>query len=277
MGGMKVSVEQITSGADVGDNLTVVVDRIRRAGASGADLVVFPEATMKAFNSGRLDEVAEKLDGPFAAAVHQAAVDAGVVAVVGMFTPADTVERDGTTVNRIYNTALVTGDGIHTGYRKIHCYDAFGFTESDTVKPGDRLVTVDVAGVRVGLAICYDLRFPEQFVALAKQHGAQVMVVPTSFSDGEGKLDQWRLITRARALDCTSWLVAAGQARPGGEAAAGCNDGPTGLGFSAVIDPAGTPVAEAGYGPQTLVADIDPDVVDTVRASIPVLAPDRSL
>ncbi|MBN9645191.1 nitrilase-related carbon-nitrogen hydrolase [Corynebacterium mendelii] len=274
---MKVSVEQFTSGPVVGDNLAVMVARIGEAAAAGADLVVFPEAAMKAFNSGRLDEVAEPLDGPFATALAAAAATHGVVVVAGMFTPADVVEREGKTIRRIHNTALVTGGGIHTGYNKIHCYDAFGFRESDTVKPGGSLVAVDVNGTRVGLAICYDLRFPEQFIAYAREEGVRVMVVPTSFSDGPGKLEQWRLITRARALDSTCWLVAAGQARPGGADKAGTDDGPTGLGFSAVIDPTGRPVAEAGYGPQRLIADIDDTVVDSVRRALPVLGADRQL
>src|SRR5690625_5955452 len=86
-----------------------------------------------------------------------------------MFRPADNVDKDGKTINRVYNTALITGPGVHLGYNKIHTYDAFNYRESDTVKPGNELVTFELDGITVGVAVCYDVRFPEQFKALARQ------------------------------------------------------------------------------------------------------------
>ena len=156
------------------------------------------------------------------------------------------------------------------GYEKVHTYDAFNYRESDTVRAGDSLVTFAVGDLTVGVAICYDIRFPEQFKELARQ-GAQLIVVPTSWADGEGKLDQWRLLTAARALDSTSYILAAGQARPGGEAKAGEDSGPTGIGHSVLVAPDGTRVAEAGYEPEILYGEVDPDTVASVRESLPVL------
>ena len=272
---MRVALIQMQSTGEVAANLGAVLRHVRTAAGNGAELVVFPEATMRAFKTGRLDTVAEPVDGPFGTAVRELAEELGVTVVVGMFTPADTVEVDGKTVNRVHNTALLTGGGHHLGYHKIHCYDAFGFRESDTVRPGKELVTVNIGGLTVGLAICYDVRFPEQFIALAENEGAEVIVLPTSWSDGPGKLQQWRVLTGARALDSTCYVLAAGQARPGGEDSAGENDGPTGIGHSAIIGPDGLRIVEAGYGEDIIYADIDADTVAKTRRSIPVLGAER--
>lgn len=267
---MRIGVVQIQSGADINENLDRVRDLIREVAAQGAALIVFPEASSQAFATGRLDTQAQELDGEFATGVRAVAEELGVVVVVGMFTPADTVERDGKTINRVYNTALVTGGGYHTGYRKIHTYDAFNYAESDTVHPGDQLLQIEVEGTSVGVAVCYDVRFPEMFKKLARD-GSKVIVLPTSWADGPAKLRQWRTLTAARALDSTSWIISAGQARPGGEDKGGEESGPTGIGHSSVIDPTGERVAEGGYGEENLIVDIDVELVDKVRKTLPVL------
>src|SRR5699024_7470290 len=176
----------------------------REAAEQGARVVVFPEAMMTRFGTP-LAPVAEPLDGPWAQAVAAIAQQHGVLIVAGMFTPA----YDG----RVYNTALVTGDDIHTGYNKIHLYDAFGFQESDTVAGGFKIMTVEVDDLVVGVATCYDLRFPELFQALADA-GSSVVLTPASWGAGPGKREQWELLARARALDSGSWVLACDQADP---------------------------------------------------------------
>lgn len=267
---MRIGIVQLTSGEDIVGNLALAKDKIREAAGRGARLIVLPEAASQAFDSGRLDTQAQDLDGPYATGLRELACELGVTVVAGMFRPADTVERDGKTLHRVYNTALVTGPGIHQGYDKIHTFDAFDYRESDTVRPGTELVTFEVEGATVGVAICYDIRFPEQFRDLARA-GAQVIVVPTSWADGPEKLYQWRTLTAARALDSTSWIAAAGQARPGGEELAGQSSGPTGIGHSCVVGPTGRREAEAGYGPEIIVCDLDLAEVDKARKSLPVL------
>lgn len=267
---MLVAAVQIQTGGDIEENLELAVEKIREAAEGGAQLIVLPEATSQAFGAGRLDKQAQGLDGNFVTTIRAVAQQLGVTVVLGMFTPADTVERDGKTINRVTNTALIAGPDILGGYEKIHTYDAFNYKESDTVRPGEALVAFDVAGITVGVAICYDIRFPEQFKELARQ-GAQVIVVPTSWADGPGKLDQWRLLSAARALDSTSYIVAAGQARPGGKEKAGEDSGPTGIGHSVVVAPDGTRVVEAGYEPEIIYAEIDADLVEEMRKAIPVL------
>ncbi|WP_018019450.1 carbon-nitrogen hydrolase family protein [Corynebacterium ciconiae] len=273
---MKAAVVQILSSDDKDANLTQVLDKAREAAASGAELIVFPEATSQAFGTGRLDHKAEPIDGPFATAVAELAAELDVVIVVGMFCTADTITREGKEINRVDNVALVTGRGVHAGYTKIHCYDAFGFRESDTVRAGTELLVVDVPSTdgqtwRLGCAICFDVRFPEQFKDLAREKGAEVIAVPTSWQDGEGKRQQWRALTTARALDSTCYILASAQARPGGAAKAGEDDGPTGIGHSRVVGPAGQVLAEAGYEPEILYVELDREQLDAARTSIPVL------
>lgn len=255
---MKVALVQILSTDDKMANLACIKDKAREAAESGAELVVFPEAAMKAFQTGRLDEAAEPLDGPFATEVQTLAGQLGVTIVLGMFTPADTKGK----FNRVYNTLLITNGAETKRYDKLHTYDAFGYRESDTVAPGAELVTWG----DLGFATCYDIRFPEQFKALAQQ-GAKLIVVPASWANGRDKLRQWQLLGNARALDSTSFVVAVGQAQPDNP-----KDGdPTGIGHSAVISPTGERLIEAGYKEETLYFDVDLGIVDEVRKTLPVL------
>lgn len=267
---MKVAAVQFVSGGDIAENLTRAKELISTAAGQGAQLVVLPEATAQSFASGRLDTNAQELDGDFATQLKDHAEELGVTVVAGMFRPADTVDTGDKTINRVYNTALITGPGVHLGYNKIHTYDAFNYRESDTVKPGNELVTFELDGVTVGVAICYDVRFPEQFKALARQ-GAEVIVVPTSWADGPEKRDQWRLLSATRALDSTAYVICAGQARPGGNAKAGEASGPTGIGHSVIVSPTAERLAEAGYEEEIIYADIDPELVVKTRKTLPVL------
>lgn len=199
---MRIALAQILAGTDPAANLALVADYTRRAAADGARLVVFPEATMCRFGVP-LSPVAEPLDGPWAQAVRAIAADAGVTVFAGMFTPA----ADG----RVRNTLLATGAGVETSYHKIHLYDAFGFTESDTVAPGRQPVVVTVDGVGVGVTLCYDIRFSLPLHRAGRpgrhrDHGERIL------GAGPGKLEQWTLLARARALDSGCFVAAADQA-----------------------------------------------------------------
>ena len=268
---MKIALLQIATGSDKMENLAAIEPLVRDAAAQGATLIVLPEAASQAFGQGRLDTQAEELDGPFATGLKKLSDELRVTIVAGMFRPADTNTVDGKELNRVYNTALITGGGVHKGYDKIHTYDAFNYKESDTVRAGEELVTFVHDGVTVGVATCFDIRFPEQFQQLA-QRGAKVVVVPTSWADGPGKVEQWRILTAARALDAGVFIAAADQARPDYETKAGESSGPTGAGHSVVVDPFGKQLGEAGYGPETLVVEIDPTDADEARKQLPLEA-----
>lgn len=255
---MRIALAQILAGTDPAENLTIVGDYTRRAADDGARLVVFPEATMCRFGVP-LGPVAEPMDGRWADAVRAIAQDTGITVLVGMFTPAD----DG----RVTNTLLATGAGVEARYDKIHLYDAFGFTESQTVAPGREPVVVDVDGTGIGLTLCYDIRFPYLYTELADR-GAEVITVSASWGAGPGKLDQWTLLARARALDSGCFLAAAGQAYPGPELAA---TAPTGAGGSLVASPLGEVLASAGQDPQLVLCDVDIDSVTGVRNAVGML------
>ena len=260
---MRIALAQILSGSDPAANLLLVREYTGRAADAGAQLVVFPEATMCRFGVP-LAPIAEPIDGPWANGVRRIATDSGITVIAGMFTPAG----DG----RVTNTLIAAGPGTpnrpDTHYDKIHLYDAFGFTESRTVAPGREPVVVTVDGVRVGLSICYDIRFPALYTELACR-GAQLIVVCASWGSGPGKLEQWTLLARARALDSMSYVAAAGQADPGDSLTG--SGAPTGVGGSLVASPLGEVVASAGDRPQLMVADIDVDRVAQARDSIAVL------
>jgi deaminated glutathione amidase len=260
---MRIALAQILSGSDPAANLQLVREYTGRAADAGARLVVFPEATMCRFGVP-LAPIAEPVDGPWANGVRRIATDSGITVIAGMFTPAG----DG----RVTNTLIVAGPGApkepNTHYDKIHLYDAFGFTESHTVAPGHEPVVVTVDGVLVGLSICYDIRFPALYTELARR-GAQLIVVSASWGSGPGKLEQWTLLARARALDSMSYVAAAGQADPGDTRTG--SGAPNGVGGSLVVSPLGEVVASAGDRPQLVVADIDVDRVTEARDNIAVL------
>jgi deaminated glutathione amidase len=259
---LRVALAQIASGDDPAANLDEVEAKVGEAAAAGAELVVFPEATMRRFGPG-LRRVAEPLDGPWASRLAELARSARVTVVAGMFTPADR--------NRVRNTLVAAGPDGTRHYDKIHLFDAFGFAESDTVAAGDDPVVIGVAGVPVGLTTCYDVRFPGLYTRLAEQ-GASIVCVAASWAAGPGKVDQWQLLTRARALDSTTFVLAAAQADPttvGLEPASGA---PAGVGHSAAISPRGDVLAALGAEPDLLVVDLDLDEVAAARQAIPVLA-----
>jgi predicted amidohydrolase len=255
---MRIALAQVQAGTDPSANLELVEEFTRQAADAGARLVLFPEATMCRFGVP-LQPVAEPLDGPWATGVRELAARFGIVVVAGMFCPS----ADG----RVTNTLIATGPGVDAHYHKIYLYDAFGFIESRTVAPGSEPVLIDVDGVSVGLTTCYDVRFPELYVELALR-GARVITVHASFASGPGKLEQWTLLARSRALDTTSIVAAVDQPHPGAELAA---VGPTGVGGSVVVGPTGEVWAAAGADSQLLVADLDLAAVEPARDSIAVL------
>ncbi|AZG46110.1 carbon-nitrogen hydrolase family protein [Gordonia insulae] len=263
---MRIAMAQITSGTDPTANLAVVESAAADAAAGNADLVVFPEATMCRFGVP-LGPVAEPLDGPWASGVSEIAARHGLTVVAGMFTP------DG---ERVRNTLVVAApDGTRLSYDKIHLYDAFGFAESRTVAPGTEPLTFDVGGVTVGVATCYDIRFPALFTELARR-GAELIVVPASWGAGPGKVHQWEVLATARALDSTAFVAAVGQAVPT-ESSVRESSAPTGTGHSQLTDPFGSVVAAYDEGVQVGVHDVDVSAVEKARTALAVLDNQRPI
>ena len=219
-----------------------------------ADLVVFPEASQRDFGDpgSDLSPHAEPLDGPFVSAVSRAAADHATTVVAGMFETSPDPDRP-------WNTLVMRGAGEAT-YRKIHLYDSFGYRESDRVHSGDAVpVVAGVAGFRVGLMTCYDLRFPELGRALVDA-GAEVLVVPAAWVAGPRKVDHWLTLARARAIENTAYVVAAAQ------------PGPRYSGHSVVVGPLGDVLAEAGPADDEIVtATLTRAGLDEARRTNPSL------
>ncbi|MCE7009377.1 carbon-nitrogen hydrolase family protein [Kibdelosporangium philippinense] len=256
---MRIAMSQFAADPNPERNLDHIRETIRQSG--DASIVVFPEATMACFGIP-LGPIAEPLDGPWATTVRELAEGSGKLVVAGMFTPSP----DG----RVTNTLLITGRGVDTYYDKIHLFDAFGFTESATVAPGERIVVSEVDDVTVGFATCYDIRFPGLFQRLADE-GAVITIVPASWGSGPGKREQWELLARARALDSTTWIVACGQADPT-TVGRKPSKAPTGIGYSLVASPLGEIRAQLGPEPGLRIVDVDTSEVTEARKIVPVLA-----
>lgn len=264
---MRIAAAQIVSGEDPQQNLELVEKYTAEAAQAGAELVVFPEATQRAFGYP-LTPIAEDISGPWAEQVHTIAKRHGLIVVVGMFTPAEPNEQG---KPRVKNTLLAVGPSVFVSYDKLHLYDAFGFQESKNVQAGDRVVQFPALDLTFGLATCYDIRFPQLFQAHARA-GAQVTLVPTSWAPGPGKVEQWRALAVARALDSTQYVVACGQGLASAAGVDAPKGAPTGVGHSMIVSPTGQILAEAGEGPELLVADIDAETAEEARQKVPVLA-----
>lgn len=226
----------------------------------GADLVVLPELWAHgAFAYDTWAEAAEPIDGPTATALSAAAAEIGAHVLGGSIMERAPEGR--------YNTAVLFGpDGaLVAAYRKIHRF-GFGAGEATALEHGTEIVTHPVGDAVLGMATCYDLRFPEMFRALVDA-GATVMAMPAGWPDK--RIDHWRLLARARAVESQAYVIACN--------AVGSHAGYRMGGYSAVIDPWGEVLAEAGpVAEEVLTVDIDPAYVTKTRDSFPVLR-DRML
>ncbi|RJS45886.1 nitrilase-related carbon-nitrogen hydrolase [Nocardioides cavernaquae] len=224
-----------------------------------ADLVVLPEAFARDFGpvTDPLGPYAEEQGGAFDIALTALAGRTGGAVVAGMFESSGDPERP-------HNTLLVRGS-CHAAYRKVHLYDSFGYRESDRLTAGPwKPTVVEIGGWQVGLLTCYDLRFPELARDLVTA-GAEALVVPAAWVPGRTpeeharKVDHWRTLVRARAIENVSWVVAVGQPAP------------RYTGHSMVVDPNGTVVAEAGADRTELSAVLERSTLIEARATNPSL------
>lgn len=263
---MRIAAAQIVTGEDPQQNFELVEEWATRAAAAEADVVVFPEATQRAFGYS-LRSLTQEDATAWKEKVHQLAQRLGILVVTGMFTPGTPNEQG---KPRVKNTLLGVGPSVLVSYDKLHLYDAFGFEESRTVEAGQRRLVFPTLGMNIGMATCYDIRFPQLFTANATD-GAEVTIVPASWAAGPGKAEQWRTLATARALDSVQYIVACGQALPEAAGVAAPEGAPTGAGHSVIVSPLGEILAEAGEAPELLIADIDAGTVASAREKLPVL------
>ncbi|NUP65019.1 MAG: carbon-nitrogen hydrolase family protein [Nonomuraea sp.] len=250
-----IALCQIPVSPDPSVNLKRVREALARA--EGADLAIFPEATLTRYGR-RVTDLAEPLDGPFVSGVAEAARAHGLAVIAGVFEPGE---------GRVHNTAVAidAGGEVRAAYRKIHLFDSFGAKESDLVAPGAEPTVVELAGLRVGLVTCYDIRFPELTRALVDK-GAELFAVIAAWGSGPLKEDHWVTLVRARALENTTWTAAVGQAPNPEESKDGF-----GVGRSMLVDPLGVVRADLGTGPGVQLVRLDAEWTATARAMLPCL------
>lgn len=260
-----IAAVQLSCTSNIDQNLTTAEALIRRAASYGATFVATPEATDYLGPHSRKVEIAEPLDGPRGQFFAGLARELGITLLIGSV-------AEQCDAQRTYNTSLLYGpDGTRlASYRKMHLFDvdlaAAGgvtFRESDRTAPGESLAVADAPVGRIGLSICYDVRFAELYRALANR-GAEILTVPAAFTMMTGK-DHWHVLLRARAVENQAWVVAPGQC--------GQHDD-KGLkhsyGHSLIVDPWGRVAGECGDDVGLCLAELDLEQLASIRRRIPM-------
>jgi predicted amidohydrolase len=264
---MRAAAVQLNSTADKSRNIETGERLVRAAAADGAQLIVLPEKWNVLGDGDAIRKGAEPLDGPTVSAARSWAAELGVHLVVGSIP--EQIEG----ADKPFNTSVLVGpDGeLEAVYRKIHMFDVdvggVTYRESDTEDPGEEIVVAELGspldGVSVGMSVCYDLRFPELYRILAVR-GARLITVPSAFTLHTGK-DHWEVLLRARAIENQVFVVAPNQI---GEAPPHYHS----YGRSMILDPWGVVLAQAPDEESFIVADLDLELQDRVRATLPSLA-----
>jgi deaminated glutathione amidase len=260
---IRVACVQMTSRTDKAANLEKAERLLTLAASTGADVVVLPEKWNAIGDAEVLHAAAEPLHGESVDAMARWARQHGVTLVGGSITE----RREGR--QKLSNTSLVfdpDGNVVAT-YRKIHLFDVevggVTYRESEAEEPGDTPVVADVEGWRIGLSVCYDVRFPELYRILALE-SAELMTVPAHFTTPTGK-DHWQVLLRARAIENQCYVAAAaqvGETLPGKPA----------YGRSLVADPWGIVVVQAPDEETVVTAELDRSRLREIRSKLPSLA-----
>jgi predicted amidohydrolase len=259
---IRAACVQLNGGAPLDDVLATAAGLIGRAVAGGASLVALPEKWNQIGSKAHMLAAGEALDGPTVTAMRGWAREHGIWLVGGSIS--ERLEGEA----RIRNLSLVLDPAgeIVGAYRKLHMFDVEldgrEVRESASDRPGDELVVADAAGWPIGLTVCYDLRFPELYRALALR-GAEVFTVPAGFMLHTGR-DHWEVLLRARAIENGAYVLAPNQH--------GSWDGNRMFGRSLIVDPWGVVVANCGDGDGVCVAEIDRRRVREARRQLPALA-----
>jgi len=266
--GFRLACLQVNSGSDYQSNLSTVTTMAREAAGAGAQFILTPEYALMMDGSGKvMRERAFAADGaPALDALQSLARELGVWFLAGSLTLRVDEER---IANRSF---LISTEGrVVASYDKIHMFDVTMpdgrvIRESSTYRPGDQAVVADMPWGRLGMTVCYDLRFSGLFRVLA-QAGAQFISVPSSFQRQTGKV-HWHTLLRARAIESESFIIA--------PAMCGDHSGNRqSYGHTLIIDPWGEILAEGGEAPEIVYADIDAARVAKVRGMMPSLEHDR--
>ena len=262
---LRVGLVQLQPTRDVSTNLQLVLQAVSDAAQQQAELIVLPENALCIGTNQMMRDAAVSIDGAEIMAIRAAARDAMAHVVVGGF-------KQRTDKPLLRNTLLVIDPQgqVQGTYNKIHLFDAVvngtTFRASDVESAGDHLVIANVNGVRVGLSICFDLRFPEMFRQLARA-GAQVILVPAAFTRTTGNA-HWEVLLRARAIENQTYIVASATIASPDATAAGFET----WGHAMVAGPWGDVLADLGEQDYAVkVIDLDLTKIEAIRHKLPVL------
>ena len=266
---MRAAAIQMNSTGDRPRNRATAERLLRAAAADGATLVVLPEKWNVLGTPEQLAAGAEPLDGPSIGWARELARELRIDLIAGSIVEQRAGAEVGGTASKHFNTSVHVGpDGaLKAVYRKLHLFDVevagVVYRESDGEDPGEEIVTTTLQdGTELGMAICYDLRFPELFRILTLA-GARVLALPSAFTLATTR-DHWEVLLRARAIEDQCFVVAANQI---GEHAPGKASG----GRSLIADPWGTVLATAPDEEGYALAELDPARQDAIRARLPAL------
>jgi predicted amidohydrolase len=271
---MRAGLVQLNVGDDPAVNLPVTVDLVRRAAAGGAGFVLTPECT-NALSGNRAHQrsvLRHEADDPTLATLRDEAARAGIWLLIGSLGLL-THDADGRFANRSF--LIGPGGDIAARYDKIHMFDVNVseteiYRESAGYRPGATVVLADAGFARIGMTVCYDLRFPHLYRRLA-QGGAQILTVPAAFNHITGAA-HWEVLLRARAIETGCFVLAPAQtgyhAETGGK-------GRRTHGHSLAIAPWGEVLADGGTEPGITLVDLDLTEVEAARARVPSLSHDR--
>ena len=266
---MKIACVQMTSAQDPANNMPVIEARLRKAAALGAQLIALPETCvfMERGKKAMQARLTAQKDNPDVKQIAALTAELGVHVLIGSM-----VLASDDTPKAVNRSLLLAPDGaVVAQYDKIHMFDvtlASGEThaESANYQPGNALSLADVGGMKLGLSICYDVRFPTLYRRLA-QAGADIISVPSAFTRPTGKA-HWHILLRARAIETGCFIIAPAQV-------GAHENGRETYGHSLIVDPWGHVLAEAGDDDDLILADLDVSLVEKARAQIPALAHGR--
>jgi deaminated glutathione amidase len=269
---MKIAVLQMTSGIDPAANAATIETAIGDAAAHGAKMLFTPEMSGLLDSNGAraAPNVVDEAKDPVLARVRAAAAHAGIWVHVGSLA----VKSDSDEARWANRAFVIDAQGeIAARYDKVHLFDVDlptgeSWRESSRYVPGQGTALVDTPLGKLGLSICYDMRFPALFQALSGA-GATILSVPAAFTVPTGQA-HWHTLLRARAIENACWLVAAAQTGTH-------EDGRSTYGHSLVVDPWGRVVLDMETAPGLAICEIDPAAVDDVRTRVPVIAHRRSI
>jgi deaminated glutathione amidase len=262
---VRAAAVQLNSNGDRARNLATAERLVRAAAVDGAELVALPEKWNHLAAGEEMAAQAEPLDGPSLAAARGWARELGVHLLAGSVTERSADAGAG----RAFNASVLIGpDGYDLAvYRKIHMFDVeaggVSYRESEHEAPGEEIVSASIAGVELGMSVCYDLRFPELYRILSIR-GARLLAVPSAFTAATGG-DHWRPLLRAHAIENQAFVIAPNQF---GEAPPHYRS----HGRSAIVDPWGVVLATAADGECFAAAELDFGGQDRIREMLPSLA-----